>query len=206
MTAPQKRGRPRTGGRPVQITLTPSQRAIGEWLGDDNLSGGIRAALEHYMNAIQWADDVYPHVICPDPEKSKLMVAEYVRRELGVDVIPDHMATGSGHMEPDYPDALAPYLERYRRFETRAVSPEIRNPEGYTGFVRWIERDGQRVYLPEFNVGTAPLYSPVTDKLIGEIGIYSPWEGKPRFLAFSSRVPSADVEAICLIFRDWNPA
>ena len=65
------------------------------------------------------------------------------------------------------------------------MSPEIRSREGANGFVRWIERDGQRVNLPEFNIGTAPLYSPVTDKLIGEIGIFSPWMGKPRFLAFS---------------------
>ncbi len=205
MTTATKRGRPRTGGRPVQITLTPSQRAIGEWLGDDNLSGGIRAALEHYMNEIKWVDDVYPHVICPDPKKSKMLVAKYVRREIGADVVLDRMATDSGHAEPDYPDTLAPYLERYRRFETRAVSPEIRSREGANGFVRWIERDGQRVNLPEFNIGTAPLYSPVTDKLIGEIGIFSPWMGKPRFLAFSRCVPAADIAAICEIFRDWNP-
>jgi hypothetical protein len=115
------------------------------------------------------------------------------------------MATGSGQ-EPDYPDTLTPYLERYRRFETRAISPEIRDPEGINGFVRSFRRaDGALQCLPEFNIGTSALYHPVTDKLIGWVGLFSPWgRQKPRFLAFSSHVPAEDVKEICRIFRDWD--
>ena len=141
---------------------------------------------------------IFPHII-GEKLNVHLMVDTWVRAQ---GFAPDHYAAGCGQAAPDFPDELLPYLDRYGRMETRALSPERRDPSAVDGWSR-IWPDGR--LSPEFNCGVSPVFDPGTGKQVGHLLLASPWgKAKPYFLGFTASVPDVIRDEILRVFADWE--
>lgn len=194
-------------GRPRKAETLPSRTVrLGDdtWnialaLGEGNASQGVRLALESKMP--QFSSNVFPHYVYVGEKLDvRLMVDTWVRAQ---GFAPDHYAAGCGQGAPDFPDELLPYIDRYGRMETRALTPEHRDTSTLDGWSR-IWPDGR--LSPEFNCGVSPVFDPSTGKQVGHLLLASPWgKAKPYFLGFTPSIPEGIRERVLIIFSEWQP-